>query len=425
MSRRAVTVVGIGADGCVGLSSRAVNAVARAQVLVGGQRQLDFFPQFSGTRLALRGGLDGVLDRVAALAEEQNVCILASGDPLFFGIGSRVIERLGAAHVEVIPQPSSVQLAFARAGLSWDDATCLSLHGRPLEGLLTRLRRLSKVAILTDPENTPARIAAHLLDHGQSGWHGWLCENLGGPAERVQQLPLPALAQTCDTAALNLLLLVRSAPDWRPPPLVPFLPEEEFARRMPRQGLITKREVRLLSLAALALREDSVVWDIGAGSGAVAIEAALLAPAGRVYAIECDPEGVALCRDNLRSHGVDNVRVVAGLAPEALADLGDPDAVFVGGSKGSMARILEVALARLRPGGRLVVNAITLENAGEAYQTLRRLGLVPEVTLLQVSRSRPLARYLRYEALNPIQIFAVEKPAGALAGEPTGAEANA
>jgi precorrin-6Y C5,15-methyltransferase (decarboxylating) len=170
-----------------------------------------------------------------------------------------------------------------------------------------------------------------------------------------------------------------------------------------------------------------VVWDIGAGSGSVAIEAALLAPAGRVYAIEVDPEGVAICGENLRAHAVDNVTVVAGRAPEALADLEGPDAIFVGGSKGSMAEIIQVGLARLNPGGRLVANAITLENAAEAYQAIRARGLLPEVMLLQISRGEPLGppvgagtgggtgapRYLRYEALNPIQIFAVTKPVGA------------
>jgi precorrin-6Y C5,15-methyltransferase (decarboxylating) len=144
----------------------------------------------------------------------------------------------------------------------------------------------------------------------------------------------------------------------------------------------------------------------------VSIEAALLAYEGRVYAIEVDPEGVEICRENVRAHAVDNVRVIAGRAPEALTDLEAPDAVFVGGSKGSMEEIIDVALERLRPGGRLVANAITLENAAEAYQALRRRDLVPEVTLLQISRAEPLARYMRYEALNPIQIFAVQKPDG-------------
>jgi precorrin-6Y C5,15-methyltransferase (decarboxylating) len=209
---------------------------------------------------------------------------------------------------------------------------------------------------------------------------------------------------------LNVMLLVRTVRAFRPPPAIPFLHEDAFAKRVPKKGLITKREVRLFSLAMLGIRPDAVVWDVGAGSGSVAIEAAMLAPNGRVYAIEVDPEGVAICRENARTHAVDNVRVVAGRAPAALADLEPPDAVFVGGSKGSLDEIIDVAWDKLKPGGRLVANAVTLENAGEAYHAFRRRGLVPDVTLLQVSRAEPLAHYMRYEALNPIQIFAVEKP---------------
>lgn len=423
--RRAVTLVGIGDDGCVGLTSRALGAVTRAQVLVGGERQLAFFPEHAGERIVLGSGLGAALDRVAELAEDRNVCILASGDPLFFGIGRLVIGRIGAAHVEVIPQPSSMQLAFARAGLPWDDAAVISLHGRPIEGCVVRIARHAKVAVLTDEERSPARIAQRMLAYGETAWRAWVCEALGGPGERVRPFTLGDLAAATDIAALNVLVLARDQPGWRAPPRIGFLPEDAFARRMPKHGLITKREVRLLSLAALAVHDDSVVWDIGAGSGSVAIEAARLAPEGRVYAIEVDPEGVAICEANARTHGTDNVRVIAGRAPEALADLESPDAVFVGGSKGSMTAIVETALDRLRPGGRLVVNAITLENAGETYQALRARGLVPEVTLLQISRAEPLARYLRYEALNPIQIFAVTRPAaGPVAGATIGPAAG-
>lgn len=414
--RRAVTIVGIGDDGCKGLTARAMDAIARAEVLVGGERQLELVPDFRGERIVLKNGVGSALDRITDLAEEHQVCVLASGDPLFFGIGGLVIRRVGAEHVEVVPQPSSVQLAFARAGLKWDDAAVLTFHGRPLEGFLTRLKSHSKVAVLTDGENSPPRLGAHMVEHGETAWRAWVCENLGGPDERVRTCSVAELSALTDVSPLNVLILERTDSSWKEPPSLPFLHEDVFAKRMPKKGLITKREVRLLSLAALGLRRDSVVWDIGAGSGSVSIEAALLAPRGRVYAVEVDPEGAEICRENLRAHAVDNVRVIAGRAPEALADIESPDAVFVGGSKGSMEEIIGVALERLKPGGRLVVNAITLENAGEAYQTFRRRGLVPEVTLLQVSRAEPLAHYLRYEALNPIQIFAVEKP---LAGAET------
>jgi precorrin-6Y C5,15-methyltransferase (decarboxylating) len=223
-------------------------------------------------------------------------------------------------------------------------------------------------------------------------------------------MTLEQLAETNDVDPLNVLLLVRHD-GWRPPPAIPHLDEGVFAKRMPKNGLITKREIRTLSVAALALEERSVVWDIGAGSGSVAIEAAMIAWRGRVYAVEVDPEGVVICKDNARAHGTDNVVVVEGRAPEALAGLEAPDAVFVGGSKGSMQPIIDASLAALPSGGRLVVNAVTLENVSEAYAALRERGLVPEVTLVQVSRGVPLARYQRYEALNPIHLIAASKPA--------------
>lgn len=408
--RPAVTVVGIGDDGCCSLAGRAMNAVARAQFLVGGERQLAFFPEFKGERIVVANGLSAVLDRVADIAHENNVCVLASGDPLFFGIGSLLIQKFGVEHVEVLPHPSSMQWAFARIGMKWDDAAFISLHGKKAASFVTRLRCHRKVAILTDPEHSPSRIANALLLYNDAEWDAWVCENLAGVDERVRRFSIPELSACNDIGDLNVLILVRSSAAWRPSATIPFLHEDLFAKRMPKKGLITKREVRLLSLAAMGIRRDAIVWDIGAGSGSVSIEAALLAPEGRVYAVEIDPEGIEICRENMLSHAVDNVVVIEGRAPEALAPLPSPDAVFVGGSKGSMREIVDYCLDQLRPGGRMVVNAITLENSAEAYEALRARGLEPEVTLVQISRAEPLARYMRYEALNPIQIFAVEKP---------------
>ena len=410
--KRAVSVIGIGDDGCASLTSRAASAVARAQVLVGGERHLAFFPQFVGERVALKGGLDAALDRVAELAQERDVCVLASGDPLLFGIGARVVARVGVEHVEIIPAPSSVQWAFAKTGIPWDDAVVASVHGRSMHGLVARLRRAAKVAVLTDAEASPPRIAARLLEYGDRAWTAFVCERLAGPGERVRGFALGDLAEARDVDPLNVLLLVRPE-GWRPPPAIPHLPEEAFAKRMPKNGLITKREVRTLSIAAMALGEASVVWDIGAGSGSVAIEASMICWGGHVFAVEVDPEGVAICRENARTHGADNVTVVEGRAPEALAGLDPPDAVFVGGSKGSMQGIVDAALTALRPGGRLVVSAITLENVAESYAAFRARELDPEVTLVQISRGVPLARYQRYEALNPIHVLAVTKPAPA------------
>jgi precorrin-6Y C5,15-methyltransferase (decarboxylating) len=407
--RRAVSVVGIGADGCASLTARAFNAISAAHVLVGGERHLSFFPDFAGERVVIKGAMGPVLEKVAALSQDRQVCVLASGDPFFYGVGRAVVDAVGAEHVDVVPNVSSAQWAFAKVGESWHDAAFVSVHGRTMRGLSVRLRHARKAALLTDAEHSPPRIAAHLLDYGDRTWRAWVCENLAGDGERVRSFTLEDLAKVTDVGALNVLLLVRDA-TWRPPASIPYRPEDSFARRMPKKGLITKREVRILSFAALDLRPADVVWDIGAGSGAVAIEAALLAYEGRTYAVEVEAEGASICRDNVRSHGADNVEVIEGRAPDALAALESPDAVFIGGSKGSMQEIIDVAWKRLSPGGRIVANAITLDNVGEAYRAFRELGVVPDVALVQISRGEPLAHYLRYEALNPIHIFSTRAP---------------
>lgn len=412
----AVTLIGVGDDGCASLSSRAVHAVSRAQVLAGGERLLEFFPQFEGRRIVLKTGIKQAIQELAELATENNVCVLASGDPLFFGIGNLLIQTVGESYVHVIPHPGSMQLAFARAGMKWDDAAWISLHGRPREGLVTKLKRLHKVAIFTDAVNSPKAIAEYLLEYGENGWRAIVGEHLGGPGERVRRFTtLQELGSCDDIADLNVLILERTDPGWRPAPVLVNLSEDLYAKRVPKKGLITKQEVRLLSIGALNLRTDSVIWDIGAASGSIAIECALLAVNGRAFAIEVESESLEYCRENLKNLAVDNVVVIEGRAPEILetiAPADNPDAVFIGGSKGSLREIIEVAYGRLRPGGRLVINAITFENIQEAYGTAKDMNLDCDIMQVQISRAVPIARFHRYDAQNPIHIFTIRKPEG-------------
>jgi precorrin-6Y C5,15-methyltransferase (decarboxylating) len=193
--------------------------------------------------------------------------------------------------------------------------------------------------------------------------------------------------------------------DW-----TPGIPDEEFHCREPRRGLITKAEVRVISLAKLRLREDSVVWDIGAGSGAVAVEAALIAGKGSVWAIEKNAEDAGNVELNVEKFGAANVTAVHARAPEGLDGFPDPDAVFIGGSGGEMRRILEVVSKRLKAGGRVVVNAITLDSSHEAVSTLRDLGFEVEATLVQIARSKPLLGMMSFEALNPIYVITGKRP---------------
>lgn len=190
----------------------------------------------------------------------------------------------------------------------------------------------------------------------------------------------------------------------------PGIPDHLFFQRKPEKGLITKVEIRILSLARLALSESAVVWDIGAGSGSVAIEAALLVPHGRVFAVEKNAADVAIIRQNIEKFSVDNVTVIEGHAPEALSRIADdPEAVFIGGSGGEMVEVIQVSLARLQDGGRLVVNAITIDNLAAATQACKDSGYPFEVTLLQVARSKPILDLIRFDALNPIFIVSLVK----------------
>lgn len=406
---KAIHVVGIGEDGCMGLSSRAYNCIRDCQILVGGQRQLDFFQDFPGRTVVLQSKIKETLLSLYEDSGEHSIVILASGDPLFFGVGSLALEIFGHEFCAFIPQPSSIQLAFAAAGVPWSDARIVSVHGRSIEGLCQKLRLMRKVALLTDRDNSPQRIAMHLMEYGDCEWRATVCENLGGVDQRIREFNLESLAELSDISSLNVLILQRTAA-WQLPSQLSFAPEEEFARRMPKLGLITKREVRVLSLASLQLASNSVVWDIGAGSGSVAIEASRIASEGRVYAIECEAESQNFCAENIKRLGADNVRLICGEAPAALEGIEDPDAVFIGGSRGQLDALIKLVWQRLKPSGRLVVNAVTLENLSQTAQSLAALAVPYDLTLVQISRTVPLAgKYHRYEALNPIHIFAVKK----------------
>lgn len=408
-TRRSITVVGVGADGCAGLTAHAQNAVMTAQFLVGSNEQHALFPQFQGQRLSLKRPITANLAELHKQSLEHNICILASGDPLFFGIGSLLLRHFPQTDVAFIPQPSSVQWACARLGIPWADATLLSAHGRNLQGLAAQLRQSTRAAILTDPgAHSGPRIAAHLLAHGVTCFKAHLCEHLGSPDERIRALTLQELAETTDVADIHLLVLERS--DSPLPPSLPSLPEAAFEHATPLRGLITKREVRVLTLAALRLRPTGVFWDVGAASGSVAIEAALLCPKSQVFAVERHSERAAQCHTNIRALGADNVHVVQGAAPHACVDLPAPDAVFVGGSNGNLAAICKQAFEALRPTGRLVVNTITLENTVEAQRVLSDLAGPPEATLVQLARAQAVGTLQRWSALNPVHIFAVTKP---------------
>jgi precorrin-6Y C5,15-methyltransferase (decarboxylating) len=366
--------------------------------LLGGERHLAFFPDHPAEKLAIRDNLKEIAARLQG--ETRRVAVLASGDPLFYGIAGYLATKIGRDRLEVLPNISSMQLAFARLKESWHDAALVSCHAKPIEEAIDVIRDAKKVGIFTDDENTPARIARELLKAGVGGFRAHVCESLGGRDERISSWDLEELVEQ-SFSPLNVLVLTKmaEAPTHQRRDWTFGVPEEAFYQRQPLKGLITKTEVRVLSLAKMRLRPGNTVWDIGAGSGSVSIEAALLG--AKVWAVEKNKEDCEIVRRNVEKFGTPQVTVVHGVAPAALAELPDPDAVFIGGSGGEMGELVRICRERLLPGGRLVINVATLENLGEVPAR--------DVTLVQISRTRPILDLHRFEALNPVFIACWEK----------------
>jgi len=421
-----IEIVGITDGGPRSLTAEALAIVERADLLCGGARQLAHFPGHPAERLVIRTGMAALAARLCAAADAgRRVVVLASGDPFLYGIGGTLRRFLAASRLRVYPNVGAAQLAWARIAEPWQDAGLVSVHGRALAPVIDAARRYLKLAILTDDEHTPATVARALLKAGVSDRRAVVCERLGGAAERVVETRLAGLP-TQQFDPLNVLLLltdrgggtseatdeVAAETDRRAATTgwIPGLPDEAFAQRFPREGLITKREVRVLSLAALAVHtRPAVIWDVGAGTGSVAIEAALLNPAATVYAIERDAESLEHIRENCARLAARNVAIVAGEAPGVCAGLPAPDAIFVGGSGGALAELIDLAVARLLPGGRLVLNLATLEGLQVAQATLRGHGWPPSITQVSVARGTPVGALTRLHALNPVFIVAAMK----------------
>ncbi len=395
-----IHVLGLSARGAADLSSRQLAMIQSAHVLVGGKRHLAYFPDFSGEKLAITGNLDAVMAKVQSLhAAGKRIVVMASGDPLFYGIGKRLLVVFPADVLHFEPAATALQLAFAALKEPWEDAVLLSAHAGELADIIPRILTATKAAVLTNRTTaTPAAIARALLAAGLFGeTPAAVCENLGGEDERVVRGRLDEIAAG-DFAALNVFVV------WPTPiPSAPAgLPDEAFATH---NGLITKREVRLLTLAELALAPGQTLWDIGAGSGAVGIEAARAHPGLQVYAVEKRDALIPIIQENLRRFPAPHYHLVHGLAPEDIAAWPDPDAVFIGGSGGLMTEIIAFVKDRLRPNGRLVINLATIESVQPVLMLLPGARLAQ----LQISRGVPLQDKTRLHPLNPIFMIGWQK----------------
>jgi precorrin-6Y C5,15-methyltransferase (decarboxylating) len=399
-----IYVIGAGVEGQEGFPRRVLELIGKADLLLGGERQLELFPDFPGEKVTIGSNLGEVVERLKK--NERRAVVLASGDPLFFGIGRYLLRNLPDEELEFVPNVSSVQYAFAKIKEPWDDAVFVSAHGRGLKGAVDRIVANDKAAVLTDEENTPKAIAAELIERGRDGYAAWLCENLGTAEERIIATDVKGLLEI-EAAPLNVLILIKeyeAGGDEYVPTL--GIPDEEFASI---KKLITKEEIRVVTLAKLKLRHDMTLWDLGAGSGSVSIEADHLLPNGRIFAVERNPQCIEFIKENLNKFNARHVTLVEGEAPECLETLPDPDRVFIGGSGGNLWEILEAVDLRLPAEGRVVINAVTLDTLTAATEYFDNAGYQVEVTTVNIARTRPLTDYKMFEAYNPVYIIAAVK----------------
>ncbi|WP_377268847.1 precorrin-6y C5,15-methyltransferase (decarboxylating) subunit CbiE [Peterkaempfera sp. SMS 1(5)a] len=390
------------------------SAVLSAATLVAGaRRHLESAAVPAGAHRVVLGPLAPALDAIEeeSAREGSRIVVLASGDPGFFGIVRALGERFGPERLEVRPGTSSVADAFARLGLSWDDAVVVSAHGRAPHTAYNLCRAHRKTAVLTAPGAGPAELAAELLRTPDIERRLIVASDLGGPAERVEELT-PAEAAGRDWPAVNLVLCLGGPPGVGPmralaghsggPPGW-ALPEDAFAHR---DSMVTKAEVRALALARLGPRPGDLVWDVGAGSGSVAVECARFGAAA--VAVEQDAEAVARIRANARTHGVD-IAAVHGRAPQALAALPDPDAVFVGGGGTDLPAVVGHCAARARRA--VVVTLAAVDRVPAVREALHTAGLAADGVLLHSSRLAPLPGGVsRLAATNPVFVLWGTRP---------------
>ncbi|AYH45658.1 precorrin-6y C5,15-methyltransferase (decarboxylating) subunit CbiE [Azoarcus sp. DN11] len=425
MSAPRCLILGILDDGWEGLSAAGRARLAASRIVIGARRTLDLVAPHLGADVELRD-MDGALGKTpewvrAALADRLPVTLLATGDPLCHGIARFLVDKLGAEKIEVQPAPSTVALACARLNKTWQDAAIRSCHGADagewfdgatpghgLYGIVRAVAEHARVASFTSPANSPDRVARALLAAGY------------GTDVRISvaaRLCLPDEAifadLTLEDAAArefpdpNIVVIDRAAV---PSPRAVFgFEDSDFVQRQPEKGLITKLEARAVSLAKLGLRADSLVWDIGAGSGSVGLEASRIARLGHVWAIEKNIGDAANARENAKRLQATNYTLVEGKAPDGLDAWPDPDAVFIGGSGGELAGLIELILARLKPAGRLVMNFVTIENLATATAALAAAGAQWDVTMLSAARSQPILDMHRLAAQNPVWIVTAYK----------------
>ncbi|WP_072394794.1 precorrin-6y C5,15-methyltransferase (decarboxylating) subunit CbiE [Hyphomicrobium sp. CS1GBMeth3] len=400
---RWLALIGIGEDGVAGLSDAAKALLGQAELVVGGQRHLMLARDaLRGKQLAWPSPISGAFPEIVA-RRGRPVAVLASGDPFFFGIGKQLVEIVAAEEILCLPQPSAFSLAAARLGWALQDTALVTLHGRPLESIARYLQPSARILALSWDGETPARLARLLAARGLGMATLTVLETLGGSRERIRTSLASDFALS-DIDALNTVAI--SLPQDVTAAMIGLasgLDDDLFES----DGQLTKREIRAVTLSSLAPRAGELLWDVGLGAGSIAIEWLLRHPSMRAVGIEGRADRAERAARNAATLGTPDLRVVMGRAPDALAGLPAPDAVFLGGGM-SDAGVFEAAWDALKPGGRLVANAVALRTEQRMLDLYGRLG--GDLVRLDVARAAPIGNEMGWTPARPVTQWRVVKP---------------
>ncbi|MDZ7596707.1 MAG: precorrin-6y C5,15-methyltransferase (decarboxylating) subunit CbiE [Desulfobacterales bacterium] len=400
-----VLIVGMGMS-ARDLTPAHIEVIRSAQVLVGASRHLAPFADLAAENREIAGPMAETVAFIRARRVEHRVVVLASGDPLFFGIGHTIAQALGRDQVVILPNVTAIAAAFARINEPWGEAAVVSLHGRDRQfDILAALKGGKAVAVLTDQRQSPQWLAQWLAERGAEAVRMAVFERLGSDEEAFGwHTPLQAAEKTF--AQPNVVILKPPEDGPAPRALALGTPDEAFLHE---NGLITKAEVRAVTLAKLRLEPGLTLWDLGAGSGAVGIEASVLLGAGRIIAVEQHAGRVDQIRQNANRYGVYNHETIQARLPEGLASLPRPDRIFIGGGGRDLAAVVRETAGCLNPGGVMVINTVLLDNLHQTLDALEELAMAPDVVQLQVSRSRSMPWSSRLEAQNPVWIISATR----------------
>jgi precorrin-6Y C5,15-methyltransferase (decarboxylating) len=396
-----LSLIGIGEDGIEGLTPAVRKLLAQAHLVVGGARHLALAGPLSAETMAWPSPLADAIPKILA-RRGSPVCVLASGDPFFYGVGTLFCAHVKPQEMRCFPAPSAFSLAAARLNWSLQDCSLMSLHGREFERIIPALQSHAKILCLSWDESTPPRLAKLLYERGFGQSRIVVMEAMGGQRERTRATTAAAFALDAIDPLNIVALEIAATAQSRILTVASGLADSWFET----DGQLTKREVRAVTLSSLAPRRGELLWDVGAGSGSIAIEWLLSDPANRAIAIESREDRASLIRRNAASLGVPHIEIITGRAPEVFVNLPQPQAIFAGGGA-SDPKLLDAAYAALPPGGRLVVNAVTLETEAEIARRFKAQG--GELLRIEISRGNTLGSFQAWRAALPVTQWSVIK----------------